>query len=387
MTDVVTSLTSTTDSGRAGTELGHSFKERLGGAPDAVIVFSSARHDHAALLETLAAASATNVLVGASSAGEFTGEARGEASVSAMAIRSSRMRFNVGIGRGVSRDPAAAARGIASGFRGDDAHAFPYRSALVMTDALAGHTESLLEELAVATAGSYQFFGGGAGDDGCFSRTHVFAGTQALTDAAVALEILSSQPIGIGVSHGWLPASPGLRVTDVDGSRVIGLNGAPAIQAFEDHAARTGQRFERNAPLPFFLHNIFGIETAGNYRLRVPLAVGDDGSVSCAPAIPAGAIVHIMKTSEASAVRAAEQAARAALISLGGVKPRAAIVFDCVTTRLRLGQAFGSAADACATLLKPAALVGCSTYGQIARFEGQFGGFHTCTAVVGLFPE
>jgi len=32
-------------------------------------------------------------------------------------------------------------------------------------------------------------------------------------------------------------------------------------------------------------------------------------------------------------------------------------------------------------------LVGCNTYGQIARAAGQLSGFHHCTAVVFAFPE
>ena len=118
----------------------------------------------------------------------------------------------------------------------------PYRAALVMTDALAGHTDAVVEELTLATGGNYSFFGGGAGDDGRFQKTHVFAGTEAVSDAVVALEMLSMQPIGVGVSHGWVPAEPGLRVTEADGMRLVSLNGAPAQQAFEDHAGPPARR-------------------------------------------------------------------------------------------------------------------------------------------------
>ncbi len=130
---------------------------------------------------------------------------------------------------------------------------------MVMTDALAGHADRVVEELTVATGGNYTFFGGGAGDDGHFVKTFVFCGTQAFTDAVVALEIQSEQPIGVGVSHGWLPTERGYRVTEVKGERLISLNGAPAVQAFLDHAETTGQAFETSNPLPFFLHNILGI--------------------------------------------------------------------------------------------------------------------------------
>jgi len=140
-------------------------------------------------------------------------------------------------------------------------------------------------------------------------------------------------------------------------------------------------------PLPFFLHNILGIRGSEGYRLRVPLAIHDDGSIACAAGIPLGSVVHIMKTSTQSAVLAARRATEAALESLGSSRPQAALVFDCVATRMRLGSSFDDELKTCAELLAPAHFVGCNTYGQIARAQGQFGGFHNCTAVVCIFPE
>lgn len=353
---------------------------------DAVVVFASAQHNYEQLLSTLAREAGTNTIVGSSSAGEFTHDRRGEGCVSAIAFRSQNMQFSVGFGRNLSRDPAAAAREVVSGFKEVSAPKLPYKSALVMADALAGHMDTMVEELTMATAGQYQFFGGGAGDDGRFQKTHVFAATQAMSDAVVALEIQSAQPLGVGVSHGWIPASVGMRVTESHGATLVSLNGAPAVEAFEQHAQATGRQFNADDPLSFFLHNILGIKAGGDYRLRVPLGVQADGSIVCAADVPTGAVVHIMTTSESSATLAAEKATRAALASLGGKAPAAALVFDCVATRLRLGQAFTNELAACAELLKPAGFVGCNTYGQIARAEGQFGGFHNCTAVVCVIP-
>jgi hypothetical protein len=167
----------------------------------------------------------------------------------------------------------------------------------------------------------------------------------------------------------------------------VSLNGLPAVEAFEAHAAATAQDFQRGAPLSFFLHNILGIDTGSGYRLRVPLAVDADGAVTCAAEIPVGARVSIMKTTSESAVDAARQATEAAIQRLHGHKPGAALLFDCVATRLRMGDQFGFEVDSVAHMLDGAAFVGCNTYGQIARAEGQFGGFHNCTAVVMLLPS
>lgn len=387
MTQTVTALTQERDSRLAGVELGRAIRAGLDGASaDAIVVFASAQHDYGALLESLAREGGTETIAGSSSAGEFSDGGRGEGHVSALAIRSPSMKFAVGLGHHPGRDPAAAAREAVGAFAGVRGSAFQHRAALVMTDALAGHADAVVEQLTLATHGNYRFFGGGAGDDGRFSKTHVFRGTEAVSDAVVALEILSERPLGVGVSHGWVPASEGLRVTEVDGARLVSLNAAPAVEAIEEHARATGQAFDRSDPLPFFLHNILGISGEGGFRLRVPLAVDAEGGLACAAEIPLGSVVHVMKTTEESAVRAAEDATRAALASLGGGSAGAALVFDCVATRLRLGRAFDNELKACAELLKPARFVGCNTYGQIARAEGQFGGFHNCTAVVCVFP-
>lgn len=388
MTHSITAITNERNSAKAGAELGATIRAGFKGADaDAVIVFASADHDYPQLLTALAEGAGTEILVGSSSAGEFTHTSQGEGNVSVLALRSEQMQFSVGIGRHIVEGAQAAARQVIAGFRGLEGRPLPYRAALVMTDALAGHSDALVEEMTMATGGNYRFFGGGAGDDGRFQKTYVFAGREAITDAVIALEILSMKPIGVGVSHGWLPTGAGLRVTEAQGSLLISLNGMPAIQAFEDYAEATGQTLDLNNALPFFLHNILGIQTENNYRLRVPLGLQADGSVACAAAIPQGSIVNIMKTTAESAVLAAEQATRAALDAIGGRRPGAALVFDCVATRLRIGQSFANELKACADILAPAGFVGCNTYGQIARSEGQFGGFHNCTAVVCVLPE
>ena len=52
-----------------------------------------------------------------------------------------------------------------------------------------------------------------------------------------------------------------------------------------------------------------------------------------------------------------------------------------------MGDAFGFEVSTVSDLLGGADLVGCNTYGQIARADGQFDGFHNCTAVVLAFPR
>lgn len=377
-----------TDSALAGRALGEQVLATLNKkSPDALVVFASPKHDFPTLLQALDQACTPAVLVGCSSAGEFTSGTFGLSSVCAIALRSSEMKFAAGLGRDVGTDRKATVKQMVAPFAGLSGHDFVFRSALVLTDALAGYAEELIENLTLATAGRYQLFGGGAGDDAQFSRTHVFYGTEVFTNAAVALEILSNKPLGIGVQHGWEPVGKPMRVTQAEGTRIVSLNAMPAAEMFTRHGEATGQAFDRTEPLPFFLHNILGIDTGSGFKLRVPLRVEDDGSVLCAAKIPTGATVQFMSTSSMSAADAAARATESALERLGGNPPEVALFFDCVATRLRMGGKFGLELQALQEALGTASYAGCNSYGQISRADGQFSGFHNCTAVICVFPK
>ncbi len=389
MTKSVIVQTELADSEEAGRSLGKQISKAFDAEiPDAVILFASPVFDYPLLLKSLMEECAPAILVGCSSAGEFSGDTPSGSSACGVAIRSSDLGFGVGVGRGIAHDRAAAAREMVGTFRGTSGAQYHFRSALLLTDALAGYTEELLEHLNVATAGRYQVFGGGAGDDAKFSRTHIFCGTEAITDAAVALEILSNKPLGIGVSHGWKPASAPMLVTEASGMRVVSLNTMPVVEAFQEHAEKNGQSFDQENPLPFFLHNVIGIETADGYKLRVPLSIETDGSVRCAAEVPEGCSVRFMSADSASAADAADRATRAAMGQLErGSSPALALFFDCAATRLRIGKEFASELSRVANELGSTKFVGCNTYGQFARVDGQFSGFHNCTAVICIIPE
>ena len=388
MTEV--SIAQTGLTGReAGETLGRQIRDQLSGPPHALIVFATPSGDHDALLAALAEVAGTHTIVGCSSAGEFTSDGSGQGLTNVTAIRSNTMRFAAAVGTGLSQDHGSAARQLVAGFTGADLQDFPYRAALLLVDALAGHAEELVDAMTLQTGGTYRFFGGGAGDDARFQRTRVFCGTHVHGDAAVALEIVSTKPVGIGARHGWRPASAPLRVTQADASRVVSLNAAPAVEVFEEHAEAGARTFDRSDPMPFFLHNIVGVETPGGFKLRVPLGVTDEGGIVCAAEVPTGATAHIMSTGGESAVAAAAAAVRDAVeqVTREGGSPRAALFFDCVATRLRLGQGFDHELDAVAEALGGAPFAGFNSYGQIVRSEGQFSGFHNCTAVVCVLPD
>ena len=380
-----TAHTDLRDPAAAGQALAAQVAAGLSEQPHALLLFASPSYDHTLLLGALAAAFPGAVLVGSTSAGEFTHASSGDDTACLLALHSDELRFAVGVGRSLRASPSRAAADILSGFRGQS-EATLHRAALVLTDALAGSGPELIEQLVLATKAQYQFFGGGAGDNGRFANTPVFHGTEVLSDAAVALEILSPRPLGVGIGHGWEPAAEPMRVTAAEGRRLVGLNGLPALDAFEAHAEATDQAFDPGNALPFFLHNIIGIEVPGGYQLRAPISVDADGAVHCAAEIPLGSRVRIMRSTVEASRLAAERATEAALSKLGGQRPGVALFFDCAATRFRVGDAYTAELEAVRGGLDDLPMVGCITYGQIGRAEGQLDTFQNCTALVCVLP-
>lgn len=379
-----TSIDDATDAGR---ELGSEIDVAMGGeSADAVIVFASARYDHRALLQALDQVCAPSAMIGCSSAGEFTKGEHETGSACAVAIRADDIAFKATYASGLRGDWRGGAGRLIAGFEGLRSYEHPYHSALILTDALAGHVNEMVGELARLTSGRYQFFGGGACDDARFEETPVFFGTEVMVDTVVALEMRSSRPIGLGVQHGWEPVGRGMRVTEAEGRRLIGIDGAPAVEVFQEHGEASGQPFDATDPIPFFLHNVLGIDTGAGHRLSVPLAVDEDGSLLCAAEVPEGSLVHIMRSSEQCAAAAATAAARDAVAGLGDAKPGLVLVFDCVATRLRLGQGFDAELQGVQEAVGAARMIGCNTNGQVARGDRQFNGFHNCTAVIAALP-
>ena len=409
MTEAAVVYTTMRESAGAGAALGWQICEKLEKAPDVVLVFVSPVYDHEEVLKALERTCYPKIMLGCSSAGEFAGQFQGRGMACAVALTSDEMRFSLGVGRCLAEDTRKAAAEVVSTFHGveeagrqrsisrfdtlfDDLEVnnnlkeYRYRSAIILLDGLFARSEQFLEDLSVLTYGRYQFFGGGAGDNAQFVRTVVFNGTEVLINAVVALEILSDKPLGIGTLHCWTPVTEPMVATEINGRDLISIDHRPAVEIFREHASRSGQYFDVQQPRSFLINNLIGIDTSAGYKLRLPLQINQDGSITCATAIPENAKIQLMHSTVASTLDAAEMAAKTALQRLYGGKPAVTLFFDCAASRLRLGDAFLQELQAIQRVGDTCHLVGCNSHGQIVRTEGQYHGFMNCTPSVCMIP-
>ena len=87
-----------------------------------------------------------------------------------------------------------------------------------------------------------------------------------------------------------------------------------------------------------------------------------------------------------SMTEACRQAAESAREALGGAKPAAVIVFDCVCRGAILGDSFDQEIAALRGVFPDVPITGFLTYGEIARTGGRLDGWHNTTCVVVALP-
>jgi len=386
------SATSSTD---AGTAAAQEALRALGGSDgiDLVLVFASSTHDFTALLPAIRKVTGEARLVGCSTAGEFSHDRVGHGAVTVMAIKSDSIRFRVGFGKGLksARQSAItdALKGFSAEHRAARAAGFSYATSIVLCDGLAGHGEDLVEAVHQSTSMLAQVVGGAAADDAKFERTDVFLDDRHYSDALIVVSAFSKTPVGIGVRHGLKPGCPSMIVTRAMDNVIQEIDGRPAIVAYERFAQSLGEPFTPQSRDAFMITHELGMLTStGEYKIRAPLKANEDGSIVMASEVPVGASVAIMRGSDEGLVSAAEHAARSALANLGGRKPGAVVVFDCICRRIFLGEGYKRQVEAFRAVVgQDVPVIGWETYGEIALTPGQQSGWHNSTSVVAILPD
>jgi len=362
-----------------------------GAEPQLVLVFASPEQPLSSLAPLVAKQFPTATLLGASTAGEFT-ESRVEKNSTAAIAVAGDYRICAGMGCGLKTNPEAA---VASALNGlpTELRGYPYRTALLLLDPLAGNGEEAALIAASMLGEKVALAGGAAGDNLRMIATEVACGAEARGDALVIGLIYSKSPLAIGVRHAHRPLSPPLRVTKAEGAIVYEVEGRPAFDVWreqtKEHAKSVGidvYAMPAEDEGGYFLCYEAGLSTGSEYKMRAPLSRNADGSINFACGIAEGAVIRITESDAPRQIDSAFQAARIARDKLSGKKVAGAIVFDCICRNLILGAQFETATSGISKELGGVPIAGFETYGEIALDAGDMSGFHNTTSVVLAFP-
>ncbi len=294
--------------------------------------------------------------------------------------------FSISVAHDLSRDPIGQIK-LAARRLVDAAHKVPARSQvmLALADAFACDGEVMCAALQNAVPPHWRILGGTAGDDWRFEGTHVFAGREVLSNAAVLIGLFSDARASIVAHHGWRAAEHGreLTITDIDGSLLTRIDGLPAAQVYRDELLRLGLMRPQDDLVRAMATHELGARTmfGDQLKIRAPLAMRDGGSILLAGSLPVGTKVRVVSASPEQLVDAARTLAGRVLEPLDHAAVRGAFVFDCAARLQLLGDRYG---EQVAAFLggRHFPMIGLAGYGEIAKFAGSLEGFHNATTVM-----
>ncbi|MBU4214544.1 MAG: FIST C-terminal domain-containing protein [Actinobacteria bacterium] len=316
--------------------LGATLRAGLAGGPAAVVLFfASSSYDPDDLAGPLASAFPEAVVMGCSTAGEFTDSVWAKDGVSAVALPTSIVSRCAAALVDLSTDPVAATADGVRVIEGQLGVALreldPARHlGLVLIDGVHGAEEAVNEALGNA-APLLDVVGGSAGDDLAFTETWVSVGGQVSRRGAALVVCETTGPFTVLKTCTFASTATTLRVTraDLATRTVYEFDGRPAPEAYaEAVGARPG-----DLDSSIFMAHPLGLMVDGAPFIRSPQAVTADGGIRFYCQILDGMEVEVMQSGDIVSETAAALAD--ATETLGGTV-NAGVLFNCILRRLEL---------------------------------------------------
>ncbi len=364
------------DSFSAGATASRIAKEGLKDAvPSFGFVFASTKFDQQEMLRGVYSIAPDVTFIGCSSAGEITnsGPLQDPSVVVMMISGGNTLSFAPGIGTNIKGGEFDAGAALADSILARAGKA-PLTGCIMFSDGVAGNGAEIVRGALSVLGDTFPLVGGSAGDDFQFKKTYQYWNGEPHTGDTVGVGLSGDFVFGVGVKHGWGVLGRPAKVTKSENNIVHEIDGKPAFELYEKYfgVERAKQLREGNLA-QFAVSYPLGIKSkeTDDYLLRAPFSVDANGAIACTAEIPEGADVRIMMGTRETAIEMARTAAQQALTALGGKKPVAIFIFNCIARRKLLGEDGGLEIAAIQDVLgKDVPLAGLYTYGEQAPLDG-----------------
>lgn len=300
-----------------------------------VIYFASATYDPTQIAGLLSAAFSEAVVLGCSTAGEFTDEISDVGGVSAIALPTGIVTRCASALIDLAGDPreatlaAAEQIGTALGSKLRDLDTSTHLG-FILIDGLHGAEETVNGALG-ESAPLLNVVGGSAGDDLAFTDSWVTVGSADSHQGAVLLVCEMARPFSVLKSCSFTPTGHTLRVTRADVAQrvVYEFDGRPAVEAYAEAIGQKPEAVDSAA----FMRFPVGLMIDEAAFIRSPQQVVDGGGIRFYCQILEGMEVDVMRSGDIVGETAA--AVKAAVEDVGG-RAAGAVMFNCILRRLEL---------------------------------------------------
>ena len=358
------------------------------GPADLVIAFTTDRYDQEAAVQGIRSVTGTAPLIGCCAGGVIAASDLSNDSIAVMALRSEGLRVTLAMEEGIHDAPHRVGQAVAEILvqhlmtAGAEEQSV---AVLALADGLTGALTEVVQSATDVLGPMYPMVGGGAGDNLRFFKTFQFINDQVHSDALVAALLRTPAPIGIGVAHGWKPVGRSMVVTRSAANVIYELDGQPAFEVYRRRWADEAPQLDLEGFGAFAMAHPLGLPLiGGEFLIRDPLRAHPDGAIECVAAVPENAVVHVMSGDKDALFTAASVATKRAVDELAGQPPAAAIVFNCISRLMFLGDDAATEIEHIRDILgHETPLIGMFSFGEIAPPLGSgLAALHNKTVVV-----
>lgn len=250
---------------------------------------------------------------------------------------------------------------------------------LLMFDGLYGHTASFLADLYYELGDLCRYAGINAGSETFQPMPCLFDGQRCLDDAVLGIN-LPKHP-GVALEHAYKISDLALTASATSGNRIARIDLQPAFEKYvellREHYAQevTHENFySMGVHFPFAL-----IRANGEFLIRIPVAVDDEGALFCVGEVPEGALLTVAQGIAPGSTDAVGKLAThyQAMQAISG------LFFYCAGRRTHMGEnAATLELSQLAAALPSETIIGALTLGEIGNSAaGGYPLFHNATLV------
>lgn len=258
---------------------------------------------------------------------------------------------------------------------------------LIIPDATFPRVGSLLDELYLRLGNRVHYMGASAGSESFQPIPCLFDATRAVQGGVLAMLLPGDRRAVL--DHGYPTPSRLITATTTVGNRIVQIDWRPAFEVYRSMSRLlhgvdvTPENFYR-----FAVHFPFGILLANNSMLiRIPVALGGDGSLHCAGEVPANSVLALLAAPVHGPAETVERLARGLAEAGGPVGGKELLLFYCAGRRLTFGDAEAvRESEALRRRTAAGAMAGALSLGEIGgSAESSYPLFHNATLLASVW--
>jgi hypothetical protein len=250
---------------------------------------------------------------------------------------------------------------------------------LLVFDAMLPNIGAILENLYAMLGDRVSYLGVNAGNESFTPMPCLFDGTTLIEGGSLAMLL----PTGLtsALDHGYAATQDSRIATSSHANRIVGIDWRPAFEVYQELVHTTyGVELTRENFYNFGVHFPFGILRAtGEILVRIPVALGDDGSIVCVGDIPENSLLVVLKAPDLENRDGIARIAAAVAPALR--QDSTLLTFYCAGRRLHFGAAAQDELAQLLDLTKAGPMVGALSLGEIGATASGYPLFHNAAIV------